>query len=120
MYNVIPYTRPDGEQPVREWIDAQDNSIKPNIHRKVDDLRKNGPALLNTNSMDIISGPDNGFYELRNRALGWRIAVYYNLKRDIFVLLHGWHKDKNYKREIQRARDLLHEYLKGETKSYGG
>jgi hypothetical protein len=119
MYKVIPYTRPDGEQPVRDWINAQDNSIRPNIYRKVDDLRKHGLSLLGTNAMDIVSGPDNGFYELRNRALGWRIAVYCNLQSATFILLHGWRKDNNYTREIQRARSLLHEYLKWETKQYG-
>ncbi len=66
--------------------------------------------------MDIISGPDKGFYELRNRALGWRIAVYYNQKYDTFVLIHGWHKDNNYKLEIKKARDLLYEYFKMEPK----
>jgi hypothetical protein len=119
MYKVISYTRPDGEQPVRDWINAQDNSIKPNIRRKVDDLRKHGLSLLGTNAMDVILGQDNGFFELRNRALGWRIAVYYSLKSATFILLHGWHKDNNYKKEIQRARILLHEYLKWEKNQYG-
>jgi hypothetical protein len=118
MHKVISYKRPNGEQPVRDWISSQDNGIKPNIYRKVDDLRKNGLSLLGTNIVDKLAGPDNGFYELRNRALGWRIAFYYHIKNDAFILLHGWHKDNNYKREIQRARSLLHEYLKWETKNY--
>ncbi len=116
IYKVIAYERPDGKQPARDWIVAQDNSIKPNIHRKLDDLRRNGPDILKTKSMDVIAGPDNGFYELRNSALGWRIAVYHNLKYQTFILLHGWHKDNNYEREIQKSRELLHEYLKWENK----
>lgn len=116
MYQVIPYTRPNGEQPARDWINAQDNSIKPNIRRKLDDLRKYGTDLIKTNAMDVIAGADNGLYELRNRALGWRIAVYHNLKYQTFILLHGWHKDNNYEREIERARYLLHEYLRWEAK----
>jgi hypothetical protein len=116
MNSIIYYQRPDGSQPARDWINAQDNSIKPNIRRKLEDLRNNGTDLLNTNSMDIISGPDRGFYELRNRALGWRIAVYHNIKYNSFVLLHGWKKDNNYEREIEKARNLLREYLKWEPK----
>jgi hypothetical protein len=116
MNKVIYYERPDGEKPARDWISAQDNSIKPNIYRKIEDLKSNGLDLLNTRAMDRISGPDNGFYELRNRALGWRIALYFNMKYQTFVLLYGWHKDNNFKKEIARARDLLHEYLKWEAK----
>jgi hypothetical protein len=116
MSKTIYYERPNGEKPAREWLCAQDNSVRPNIFRKLDDLRIKGLDLLKTHAMDLISGPDNGFYELRNRALGWRLAIYYNQKYDTFVLLHGWHKDKNYEREIGKARVLLHEYFKMEPK----
>ena len=44
MYRLIYYERPDGKKTVHDWLDAQDNSIKPNIYKKLDDLRKNGPA----------------------------------------------------------------------------
>jgi hypothetical protein len=112
MSAIIYFKRPAGEKPVRDWLKAQDNSIKPNIYRKIDDLRNNGLDLLKTQVMDIISGPDHGFYELRNRGLGWRLAVFFDQKIDTFFLLHGWHKDNNYEREIKKARELLHKYLK--------
>jgi hypothetical protein len=69
MSAIIFYKRPDGKKPARDWLNVQDNSIKPNIYRKLDDLKSNGLDLVNTNAMDVISGPDNGFYELRNRGL---------------------------------------------------
>jgi hypothetical protein len=120
MYTLRFHTRPDGKQPARAWINAQDNSIKPNIYRKLDDLRIIGLDLLKTNSMDIISGTDKGLYELRNRSLGWRIAVYHDVKNHNFILLHGWHKDNNYAREIQKARGLLIEYFEMENKRNAG
>lgn len=119
MHKVIYFKRLNGDQPAREWIKSQDNRIRPNIYRKIEDLSDQGINLLNTNVLDIIKGPDKGLYELRNRGLGWRLAVYYHQKYDTFVILHGWRKDNSYKKEIGKARSLLHEYIKMEQEKYG-
>ena len=118
MPAISYYKRPDGSEPAREWIKAEDNSIRPDIYDRIGRLEREGLQRLGTNMLDVIRGGDKGLYELRNRTLKWRLAFYHDLTCDTFVLLCGWRKTKDSKkREIQRAynkaRSLLHEYLGG-------
>jgi len=119
VFRIVYYRRQDGSEPAREWIKSRDNSIRPNIYRKLADLADEGLNLLNTNILDVIEGPDKGLYELRNRGLGWRLAVYHDHAAGVFVVLHGWHKDKNFRLEIGKARSVLHEYLETEADKHG-
>jgi hypothetical protein len=113
------YKRPDGSEPAREWIKAQDNSIRPDINAKIKVLEENGLRLVGTRSLDIIAGEDHGFFELRNITFNWRIGFYHDRERDVFVFLHGWKHTKKYKKEIEKARELLHEYLRLKKERYG-
>jgi hypothetical protein len=123
MYNIIYFKHVNGKEPARDWIKSRDGSIRPNIYRKIEDLKKEGLNLLGTNSLDTISGDDADFYELRNITLNWRIGFYYNREYKSFVLLHGWRHDENHEsehqREIEKARKYLHEYLSLEQRRYG-
>jgi|WetSurMetagenome_2_1015567.scaffolds.fasta_scaffold110706_3 hypothetical protein len=118
MNVVIYYEMPDGGKPARDWINKQDKPVRVSIYGKKDDLAKEGLALLHTKALDIIQGPDKGLYELRSVSMNWRIGVYHDKAREIFILLHGWHHDANHEkehnREIDRARSYLREYLKME------
>jgi phage-related protein len=80
------------------------------IAAKVVSLSEHGLELLSTKVLERIQGDDHNFYELRGGRC--RIAVYFDELARRFVLLHGFIKTRdNERREISRARDLLHEYL---------
>jgi len=116
QHRVIYYTKPSGRQPVADWINDKDNSIlRPSIDARIDRLNKEGLSL-NPEMLIPIKGKDSHLYELRNKGKKWRIATYYDVKRDIFVILCGWRKTQpKQPRDIAKARRLLHEYL-----DYGG
>jgi hypothetical protein len=120
MYNIIYFKRNNGYEPARAWIEKRDNSIKPNIYKKIDMLNKYGPEIFDTKSIDSISGCDSDFYELKNRRLNWRLGFYYNRINNAFVLLHGWkhydNHEEEHQREIEKARQYLHEYLESENR----
>ena len=55
------------------------------------------------------------FYELRHIGKKWRLAIYYDRKKNIFVLISGWRKLKQVQEpDVQRALTLLEEYLSTE------
>lgn len=119
MWQDIYYTRPNGRQPAREWIEAQDNSIKPSIDARIEKLRMEGPLLPDEMLVPIREKPRGrivpGFYELKHRGKKWRIATYHDLKKDIFVLICGWRKLRQLQeRDVQKALRLLEEYLSTE------
>jgi hypothetical protein len=111
-YTVGYYVRPDGTSPARVWIAEQDKSVRPKIHARIEWLRKNGPKVEGTKSFEYIPGPDNGLWELRGVALGWRIVTYHDLDEGRYVLLNGFHKKKKKEQQsdFAKARKLLHEY----------
>ena len=118
MWRVIYYTRPNGRQPAKEWVEGQDNSIKPSIDARIQRLRDEGLLLVENGMLVPIREKRGkkkfipGFYELKDRTKKWRIAVYHDLKQNSFVLIHGWRKLKEAEeQEIERARTLLNEYF---------
>ena len=118
MWNVDYYTRLNGRKPAKEWIESQDNSIRPSIDARIQKLREEEVPLLVDNGMLVPIREKRekkklipGFYELKHRANKWRIAVYQDRKKNSFVLIHGWRKLKeSEEQEIERARRLLNEY----------
>lgn len=120
MWQDIYYTRPNGRQPAREWIEEQDNSIRPSIDARRDRLKKEGLFLLETKMLEPIRERPGGrvvpdFYELRHIGKKWRLAIYYDRKKNIFVLISGWRKlEQVQEPDVQRALTLLEEYLSTE------
>ncbi len=110
MWDIEYCTRPNGDQPVRDWLNRLPVEHRRVIAAKIVSLAQYGTKLLATKMLERILGVDRGFYELRGGR--HRIAVYFDGEAQKFVLLHGFTKDQdNERREIARARDLLHEYL---------
>ena len=120
MWQDIYYTRPNGRQPAREWSEEQDNSIRPSIDARRDRLRKEGLFLLENKMLVPIRERPGGrivpdFYELRHIGKKWRLAIYYDRKKNIFVLISGWRKlEQVQEPDVQRALTLLEEYLSTE------
>lgn len=117
MWQVDYYTRPNGRKPAKEWIDDQDNSIKPSIDNRIQKLKTEGLLLLENKMLVPIREKPGGkivprFYELRHIGKKWRIATYYDLKKNMFVLISGWRKLRQLQEEdVRKALTLLEEYL---------
>ena len=123
MYSLYYYVRENGDCPCREWRDSQDGSIAPSIDARVEQLRRHGPKLLNTEMMCRVAAKKTserieGFYELRHEGKKWRIAVLYVARIEAFILLCGWRKNQRVQPEdIAHARVLAREYLDSDDTS---
>ncbi len=117
MWQVNYYTRPNGHKPAKEWIEAQDNRIRPSIDARIEKLKMEGLLLLQNEMLVPIKEKPGGkivpgFYELKHSSKKWRIATYHDLKKNMFVLISGWRKSRQLQeRDVQRALRLLEEYL---------
>ena len=110
MWNIEYYARPSGDQPVQEWLKQLSVDYRKVIAAKIVSLAQYGTELLATKVLERILGEDDDFYELRGGRC--RVAVYWDGTARKFLLLHGFIKTRdNERREISKARDLLHEYL---------
>ncbi len=117
MWQDVYYTRPNGHQPAREWVENQDNSIRPSIDARIQKLKDEGLLLLENEMLVPIRERPGGrvipdFYELRHIGKKWRLATYYNRKKNTFVLISGWRKlQPIQERDVKKALTLLEEYL---------
>lgn len=118
MHDYIYYTKPNGRQPAREWIEDRKNStIRDSIDARLTRLSLEGLALLESKMLVPIRETPNGkivndYYELRHLGEKWRLAVYYERVKDVFIIMCGWRKDqKVQERDVAKALNLLNEYL---------
>jgi putative component of toxin-antitoxin plasmid stabilization module len=118
MHDYIYYTKPNERQPAREWIEDRKNStIRTSIYARLTRLSREGLALLDGKILVPIQETLHGktiadYYELRHVGKKWRLAVYYERGKDVFVIIWGWRKDqKVQERDIAKALNLLAEYL---------
>jgi len=115
-YDIVYYKDNRGTEPVADWIgDPSNANIRIGIFARITDLRDYGPNLNPIKLPPIVPRGKkreriNGFYELKHRSKGWRIACYHDLDYDWFVLLNGFRKSQQ-ARGIRRAYTLVHEYL---------
>ena len=76
---------------------------------KIVRLQQEGFMLLNTNMMKPLKGYGGDFYELVYSK--YRIPLYHDTARDIFILLHGFKKERRRESiEIRTAYSRLREY----------
>ena len=109
MYYVEYYTEHSGRTPVADWLDDLDKNISAHMQDKIVRLQQNGLRLLNTSMMRRIKGYGGDFYELVYSK--YRIPLYYDTARDIFILLHGFKKERRRESiEIRTAYSRLREY----------
>ena len=109
MWHIEYYAEPSGGQPVAEWLDGLDKSVRAVIMDKVVRLEEYGLTLLGTKIMKRIENKDKDFYELIGGRC--RIALYHEVTSNSFVLLHGFIKKRQREtRAISIARSRLHEY----------
>lgn len=111
MYKIDYYTRPNGDQPVVDWLDRLDRKSWAVIEAKILYLEERGLELLGTKMLKPVRGERN-LYELKGGQC--RVIAYYDRRKgdNRFVLLNGFLKKRRREREqINEARSLLHEYL---------
>lgn len=105
-------TRPNGDEPVREWLcelEKYNRAQYNKIATKIDKLEIEGFKLLATQMMKRLKGHDD-LYELRGGQC--RVLVYYDERSSEFVLLHGFLKKRRAEtREIEEGSYFLQEYL---------
>lgn len=109
MWRIDYYKEPSGRQPIAEWLDSLDKKTREYLRDKVVRLQQHGLILLDTNMMRPIIGHGSNFYEIKYSQ--FRIALYHETTRNIFVLLHGFKKERRREsREIEIAYSRLREY----------
>lgn len=113
MYTIDYYTRPNGNQPARDWLFySLDKGLRAGIMAKIQYLEEHGLVLLGTKMLKPVKG-EHGLYELKSGQC--RVIVYYDTRKGHeFVLLNGFLKTRGRERQkIDEARSLLYEYLSG-------
>ncbi len=108
MYRIEHYTRPNGEQRVRAWLNSRQVDQYTAIAAKIERLELEGPKLLDTEMMRTIKNSD--LWELRGGQC--RVLLYFEQQENTFVLLHGFLKKGRVEpREIAVGESLLQEYF---------
>ena len=92
MWRIDYYEERNGNQPVADWLDSLDKKTSGYIQDKIVRLQQNGLMLLNTNMMKPLKGCGTDFYELKYG--NYRIALYYEIISNTFILLHGFKKER--------------------------
>ena len=110
MYTIDYYTRPNGNQPARDWLFCLDKKLKAGIMAKIQYLEECGLELLGAKMLKPVKG-ENDLYELKSGQC--RVIVYYDTRKGHkFVLLNGFLKKGRRERgKIDEARFLSREYL---------
>lgn len=109
MWRIEYYAEPSGRQPVAEWLDSLDKKTSACVQDKIVRLQQYGLILLNTNMMKPLKGFSGDFYEIRYSK--YRIVLYHETINNIFVLLHGFKKERMREtQEIETAYSRLREY----------
>ena len=110
------FIRPNGDVPVRQWLQSLSTTERAGVRSKMQVLREKGLELRKTKMLKPVSRiskkdkQDRHLYELIHGNL--RVCTHFDVKRQTFVYLGGWQKQKNIQpRDIANCRARLHEYL---------
>lgn len=110
MYAYDYFTKGNGEQPLRAWLDSLTLKERSVIWDKIEKLSQEGLKLLRTKMMETIQGYNPVFYELKAGQI--RVGVYFDQDKNLFLLLHGWRKQKKRQpNEVHQTFLYLMEYL---------
>lgn len=112
-FTVLFYDRPDGTEPVREFLLSLDKKMLAKAVREIELLSVNGPELREPYSKAI----GDGIFELRTK-VGTditRVLYFFVVGRRI-ILTNGFVKktDRTPRSEIELARKYRAEYLSRE------
>ncbi len=109
-FDIIFYDKPDGTEPVKEFLDSLDVKMRAKMIRTIVMLQKNGYELREPYSKML----NEGILELRAK-VGSDISrvLYFFIVGKKVVLTNGFIKktQKTPKEELERAKQYRAEYL---------
>jgi phage-related protein len=112
-FEIVFYDKPDGSEPVKEFLLSVDDKMRARMMRTIELLAKNGTALRVPYSEHIV----DGIFELRAK-VGSDISrvLYFFVIGKRIVLTNGFVKktQKTPKNEIELAKKYRNEYLNRE------
>ena len=113
-FEIVFYDKPDGTEPVKEFLSSVDQKMRARILRMIDLLAHNGTALRMPYSEHLI----DGIFELRIKSGSdiSRVLYFFVIGRKI-VLTNGFIKktSKTPKNEIETAKKYRNEYWNREA-----
>ena len=109
-FETIFYEKPDGTQPVKEFLDGLDIKMQAKMVRTIQILQENATALREPYSKHL----DSGIFELRAKVGSdiSRVLYFFYIGKRI-VLTNGFIKKtmKTPAAEIERAKSYRDDYL---------
>ena len=114
-FEIVFYDKPDGSEPVKEFLLSVDDKMRARILRTIDLLAANGTALRMPYSEHLV----DGIFEIRVKSGSdiSRVLYFFVIGRKI-VLTNGFIKktQKTPKNEIDLAKKYRNEFLNREGK----
>lgn len=116
MWNDEYLTRASGRKPVEKWLLKLSITERAVVKSRMQALREKGLDLIIINNLRVIKNrtrkekQDKHLYEL---VCGdYRIGTHFDIKRQTFIYLSVWKKQKNIQRaHVRNCRERLNEYL---------
>ena len=109
-------TRANGRKPVEEWLLKLSITERAVVKSKMLALMEKGLDLIRINNLKVIKNwtkrekRDKHLYELD--CDNYRIGTHFDTKRQTFIYLSVWKKQKNIQRAaVKNCRAKLNEYL---------
>jgi len=116
MYNDEYLIRANDRKPVEEWLQALPKKERAEVKSRMQALRERGLDLINIDKLRVIKNRtrkekrDKHLYELV--CDNYRIGTHFDTKREVFVYLSVWKKQKDIQRaSVKNCRTRLNEYL---------
>ena len=112
-FEIVFYDKPDGSEPVKDFLLSVDDKMRARLLRTIDLLAKNGTALRMPYSEHLA----DGIFDIRVKSGSdiSRVLYFFVIGRRI-VLTNGFVKktQKNPKSEIELAKKYRNDYLNRE------
>lgn len=109
-FEIVFYDKPDGSEPVKEFLLSIDNKMRARLLRTIDLLAQNGTALRMPYSKHLI----DGIFEIRAKSGSdiSRVLYFFVIGKRI-VLTNGFIKktQKTPKNELELAKKYRNEFL---------
>ena len=114
-FEIVFYDKPDGSEPVKDFLLSVDDKMRARFLRTIDLLAKNGTALRMPYSEHLV----DGIFEIRAKSSSniSRVLYFFVIGRKI-VLTNGFVKktQKTPKSEIDLAKKYRNDFLNREGK----
>lgn len=109
-FEIVFYNKPDGSEPVKEFLLTVDDKMRARLVRTIDLLAQNGTSLRMPYSEHLV----DGIFEIRAKVGSdiSRVLYFFVIGKKI-VLTNGFVKktQKTPKNEIELAKKYRNEYL---------